>query len=1223
MIYTNVATLTKNKYFMRKITNSRAEFSPMLRRFWGKACVTAALGSGIATAANAQCTVPTITSATTAAATCPGNGTINIDATGGPSINYSILSGPTAVSGSNSSGDFISMAAGEYVVRVYNPEGDGCYVDTTVVIANAYTPFSFSAEATGVCTGGLGATIEVDITPGSSTSYEVAYWQGAPGAPDESLTYTSSTTYAVPTTAFGTWNIRVKDGCGEAITQQINVASLYPENLDLVAAKHSETPSQCVADDPLIQLSLDLRSGSTKIGADLLPPAGIDIDLYEVPTGSCTPANGTFLNTQNVNTSTGLFIEVPRETRLSIVMRTPCGQTDTICYNGPAQQDINTTASVSHAACESTTYPNGELVLNSFPGTFMIPPVFHELLDGSDNVIDTLSTSIRAGYFHIEYGGTYRVRVTDACGNVRYSPSVTAPAVGAPLAISGLSTTLEGCTNEEGKVTARVTFDGHFPGMALSGVTASIISGEDAGVVAVRSSVRSFNFFNVTPGATNVIRVINPVCGDTALVTLNVPNIAPLTQTISLTSATLCDPSGLGKGTLSYNAIYNGAGAGSVKVYKAGNPTPVFTGNAGSIVLPGEFEPGVYYAEFEIAGTVIDGTVCPNYTLTSANTEIYGSGSLPSITRKIPMVCENPVGSPTEAKLDLKINGSGPFRIEYKESTEATYIEWASASTGEEMITGLVPGITYNIKVTDICGGITNDFATMGTLGDVTFENTLQPCLDEPFTISAPRYANATYSWTKDGAALSASTNQIVIPVFGESNTGTYTCEIIIDNCLIRTAVITLYSQLCDSAVGSLTISGNVFNDGNGLSDNMVNGTPTNAGGGLFATLLNSDNEVILSVPVGADGTYEFNSLLAGEYSVVLTDNKVPGGTNITSSTLPANWVNTGDNIGLPTTPGAGATVDGISEPIILTTANVSNVNFGINSRPESYDKTQNVTLTESLSGSDLEDTENTEVTWSQNPIVITSLPTNGFELIYNGNTVNLGDTIEDYNPSLMSVMPTSATPIGTDETSFQYATVDSANTIDLSPATYHIVFDAALPVTLIDFKANKQNTSVLLTWATTKEFNNKGFDIMRSLDGNQWIKIGFVASAAADGNSSAKLNYRHIDQSPLNGLNQYRLHQMDIDGRVTVSNIEVVDFSKESKISMQPNPAKQSVTIQGLSGNEQVRIIDATGRIVKELEATSSMVRINLEGLAEGIYQVNVYQNNLVINSDKLVIVK
>ena len=78
------------------------------------------------------------------------------------------------------------------------------------------------------------------------------------------------------------------------------------------------------------------------------------------------------------------------------------------------------------------------------------------------------------------------------------------------------------------------------------------------------------------------------------------------------------------------------------------------------------------------------------------------------------------------------------------------------------------------------------------------------------------------------------------------------------------------------------------------------------------------------------------------------------------------------------------------------------------------------------------------------------------------------------------------------------------------------------LPIELLYFNASKttcsQNT---LTWSTATEINNDHFDIERSIDGLNFIKIKEISGAI---NSTLAITYNYLDSSPDNGLNYYRL---------------------------------------------------------------------------------------------------
>ena len=128
----------------------------------------------------------------------------------------------------------------------------------------------------------------------------------------------------------------------------------------------------------------------------------------------------------------------------------------------------------------------------------------------------------------------------------------------------------------------------------------------------------------------------------------------------------------------------------------------------------------------------------------------------------------------------------------------------------------------------------------------------------------------------------------------------------------------------------TFTISGNIFNDTNGLNDNTVNGNGVNSASGtqLYANMVEPvSGKIIGSTPINAGGTYSFNGVPNGT-SVRIEISKTQGAalTDSPTADLPANWSYTGENIG--TIAGSDGTADGKITTTI--TSNVTNANFGI-----------------------------------------------------------------------------------------------------------------------------------------------------------------------------------------------------------------------------------------------------------------------------------------------------
>ena len=148
------------------------------------------------------------------------------------------------------------------------------------------------------------------------------------------------------------------------------------------------------------------------------------------------------------------------------------------------------------------------------------------------------------------------------------------------------------------------------------------------------------------------------------------------------------------------------------------------------------------------------------------------------------------------------------------------------------------------------------------------------------------------------------------------------------------------------------------------------------------------------------------------------------------------------------------------------------------------------------------------------------------------------------------------------------------------------------LPVTLLELQGKlNNNLTVLLSWATATENNNRGFYVERSETGGQtgWQDIGFVAGT---GTSSTRKNYSLTDNNvQLSNIYHYRLRQIDFDGRISYSNeiiIRVKDQYKDQLLLVNfPNPFKSTCTIKynlPAAGIASIKIFDVTGKEIVTL---------------------------------------
>ncbi|MEP6950447.1 MAG: FG-GAP-like repeat-containing protein, partial [Ginsengibacter sp.] len=125
------------------------------------------------------------------------------------------------------------------------------------------------------------------------------------------------------------------------------------------------------------------------------------------------------------------------------------------------------------------------------------------------------------------------------------------------------------------------------------------------------------------------------------------------------------------------------------------------------------------------------------------------------------------------------------------------------------------------------------------------------------------------------------------------------------------------------------------------------------------------------------------------------------------------------------------------------------------------------------------------------------------------------------------------------------------ANSASSSVSVFQINL-AALPVTLTNVKAYQQNKGVQIEWTAQQEINIDKYEIEKSPNGQQFIKLETVP---AKGNSSAVIKYTRFDANPFKGANFYRIKIIE-KSQVTYSQVLKVNInSSVNIITITPNP--------------------------------------------------------------------
>jgi hypothetical protein len=191
-------------------------------------------------------------------------------------------------------------------------------------------------------------------------------------------------------------------------------------------------------------------------------------------------------------------------------------------------------------------------------------------------------------------------------------------------------------------------------------------------------------------------------------------------------------------------------------------------------------------------------------------------------------------------------------------------------------------------------------------------------------------------------------------------------------------------------------------------------------------------------------------------------------------------------------------------------------------------------------------------------------------------------------------------------------------------------VLPPVLPVELLAFNGELVKNEVSLTWKTASEENNMGFEIQRSLDAANFVRIGFVYSKE-NGNSRAELAYNYKDGQLIHPTQYYRLRQLDFDGSETFSNVVAIstgldDVNSAVAIKLYPNPVAEALYIElGDMPKNKLRLQFFTlkGTLQKELSLDASSrtlkVLLNNNELPEALYLVRIFDGAVLLDTRKI----
>lgn len=175
-----------------------------------------------------------------------------------------------------------------------------------------------------------------------------------------------------------------------------------------------------------------------------------------------------------------------------------------------------------------------------------------------------------------------------------------------------------------------------------------------------------------------------------------------------------------------------------------------------------------------------------------------------------------------------------------------------------------------------------------------------------------------------------------------------------------------------------------------------------------------------------------------------------------------------------------------------------------------------------------------------------------------------------------------------------------------------------ALPVELIDFTAKVLDQTVRLSFSTASETNNARFEVERSNNGLVFEKIGEKMGA---GTVRSEQQYTFEDSSPLQGINYYRLRQVDTDEKATYSPVRSVVVGNTKTVGIYPNPVTETMNVslsEAFDNDGQWEILDLAGRTVQNgvFTAEQSTQTISVSALSTGNFVLRITAGNTVMHT-------
>jgi hypothetical protein len=179
------------------------------------------------------------------------------------------------------------------------------------------------------------------------------------------------------------------------------------------------------------------------------------------------------------------------------------------------------------------------------------------------------------------------------------------------------------------------------------------------------------------------------------------------------------------------------------------------------------------------------------------------------------------------------------------------------------------------------------------------------------------------------------------------------------------------------------------------------------------------------------------------------------------------------------------------------------------------------------------------------------------------------------------------------------------------------------LPVLMSDLKVNSDKNQNHLIWESFSEVNGLVFEVLRSDNGIEYEKIGFVS---AKGKLAGSSKYQYSDKRSTKEV-FYKIRFVGTtECHFKYSNPVVVNPIWNTAFNFYPNPVIQNLTIENEffeSGeNIEIKVSDLSGRMIlnQSIQMTSGTVSVDFRNIPSGVYMVEGIRNGISTGKRKII---